>query len=98
MYLEQRIVVTGNDELLVPKNSEPWYRTNKHSYSNSSIYCFAWDGLKLEEKWHTSESGNYLADFAYDNAAHELLLLEVTGKGESVFASGASRLVVRKME
>jgi hypothetical protein len=98
VYLDQRIVVKANGEVLVPKNLEPWYHLGKHSYSSSSIFCFSWDGVNLEEKWHTGETDNYLADFAYDNAAHELLQLEVVNKGEFIFAKAVSRLVVRKME
>lgn len=98
VYLDQRIIVKANGELLVPKNLETWYYPGKHSYSSNSIYCFAWDGVNLDEKWHTGESGNYLADFAYDDAAHELLQLEVVNKGDFIFSSAASRLVVRKME
>ena len=98
VYLDQRIIIKANGELLVPKNSESWYMLNKHSYSRSSIYCFVWDGVNLEEKWHTGETDNYLADFAYDDVSHELLLLEVVGKCEGLFASAASRLVIKKID
>ena len=98
VFLDQRIIQTGNDELLVPKNLEAWYRTNKHSYSRSSLYCFGWDGANLEEKWHTQQSDYYLADFAYDKSSRELLLLEVVSRVTGIFDKGASRLVVRKLD
>ncbi len=98
VYLDQRIVVKANGELLVPKNMESWYMSGKRSYSRSSLYCLAWDGMNVEEKWHTAETDNYLADFAYDDAAHELMMLEVISKGEGLLSSGASRLIIRKMD
>ena len=98
VFMQQRMIVKGNGELLVPKNSESWFMKNKHSYSKSSLYCFAWNGSDLEEKWHTKQNDYYLADFAYDENSRELLLLEVVAKEEGLFDKGASRLVVRKVD
>lgn len=98
VFLDQRIVVKPNGEVLVPKNSASWFMLNKHSFSHSSMYCFAWDGANLEEKWHTKQNDYYLADFAYDDSSRELLMLEVVAKEEGVFDKGASRLVIRKMD
>ncbi len=98
VFLDQRMIVKANGELLVPKNTGSWFILNKHSYSHSSLYCFAWDGGNLEEKWHTRQSDYYLADFAYDENSRELLMLEVVAKEEGVFDKGASRLVIRKVD
>ncbi|MHB8058910.1 MAG: FG-GAP repeat domain-containing protein [Desulfuromonadaceae bacterium] len=98
VYLTSRMIVKGDGELLVAKNSESWFMKNKHSYSKSSLYCFAWNGSDLEEKWHTQQNDYYLADFAYDENNRELLLLEVVDKEEGLFDKGASRLVVRKVD
>ena len=98
VFMQQRMIVKGNDELLVPKNSESWFMKNKHFYSKSSLYCFAWNGSDLDEKWHTKQNDYYLADFAYDENSRELLLLEVVAKEEGLFDKGASRLVVRKID
>jgi hypothetical protein len=98
VYLDQRIVVKKDGELLVPKNSASWYMLSKHTYSNNSLYCFVWDGSDLQEKWHTKQSDFYLADFAYDDNSKELLTLEVVTKEEGVFDKGASRLVIRKID
>lgn len=98
VFLDKRMIVKANGELLVPKNSESWFMKNKHSYSKSSLYCFAWDGANLEEKWHTKQSDYYLADFAYDDSSRELLMLEVVAKEEGLFDKGASRLVIRKVD
>jgi hypothetical protein len=98
VFLDQRIVTKPNGEFIVPKNSASWYMLNKHYYSKNSLYCFSWDGANLQEKWHTNESGYYLADFAYDESAKELLLLEVVSKVEGIFDKGASRIVVKKID
>lgn len=98
VFLDQRIIVKANGELLVAKNSAPWFMLSKHSYAHNSLYCFAWNGADLEEKWHTKPNDYYLADFAYDDSSRELLLLEVVVKEEGLFDKGASRLVIRKME
>lgn len=98
VFLDQRMVVKANGELLVAKNSGSWFLLNKHSYSRNSLHCFKWDGFDLQEKWHTRESDYYLADFAYDESSRELLLLEVVAKEEGIFDRGASRLVIRKID
>jgi hypothetical protein len=98
VFLDQRIVGKTNSELLVAKNSGSWFLFNKHSYTKNNIYCFTWDGANLSEKWHTRQSDYYLADFAYDEASHELLTLEVVNKEEGVFDKGASRLSIKKIE
>ena len=71
---------------------------NKHYYSGSSLYSFAWNGSVLHEKWHTKPTDYYMADFAYDNTSHELFMLEVVAKEEGIFDKGASRLVIKKIE
>ncbi len=98
VYLEQRMVTKANGELIVPQNSASWFMLGKHTYSKNMLYCFVWDGASLVEKWHTNISDYYLADFAYDEAAHELIALEVVGKEEGVFSKGSSRLVIRKVK
>jgi hypothetical protein len=98
VFLDQRIIVKANGEIIVPKNSGSWFSLNKHSYSNNILYDFEWNGSSLEEKWHTRQSEYYLADFAFDDATKELFALEVVSKEEGVFDKGASRLVIRKVE
>ncbi|MFZ4857268.1 MAG: FG-GAP repeat domain-containing protein [Desulfuromonadaceae bacterium] len=98
VYLEQRIIVKPNGELLVPKNTGSWYMLSQHIYEHNSLFCFAWDGANLQEKWHTKQIDFYLADFAYDDNSRELLMLEIVEKEYGIFDKGASRLVIRKVE
>lgn len=98
VFLDQRMIIKANGELLVAKNTASWFLINKHTYSKNSLYCFVWDGSDLQEKWHTKQSDYYLADFAYDESSRELLMLEVVAKEEGVFDKGASRLVIRKVD
>jgi hypothetical protein len=61
------------------------------------VYSFAWNGAALEERWHTKPSQNYLADYAYDEARKELVLLEVVKK-PGMFEQGASAISIKKVE
>ena len=89
-FLDQRITVTEKGEILVPQNSGFFVLGNLRSYSKYSVVNFAWNGSSLEEKWRTKQSQNYLADYSYNPATKELVLLEVAqkdtfgGKGGSV--------------
>ncbi|MBJ6799474.1 hypothetical protein [Geomonas propionica] len=89
-FLDQRITVTDKGEILVPQNSGFFVLGNLRSYSKYSVVNFAWNGSSLEEKWRTKQSQNYLADYSYNPATKELVLLEVAqkdtfgGKGGSV--------------
>ncbi|MBU5614231.1 hypothetical protein [Geomonas azotofigens] len=89
-FIEQRITVTEKGEILVPQNSGFFVLGNLRSYSKYSVVNFAWNGSSLEEKWRTKQSQNYLADYSYNPASKELVLLEVAqkdtfgGKGGSV--------------
>ncbi|WP_224984637.1 hypothetical protein [Geomonas agri] len=89
-FLEQRITVTDKGEILVPQNSGFFVMGNLRSYSKYSMVDFTWNGSSLEEKWRTKQSQNYLADYSYNPATKELVLLEVAqkdtfgGKGGSV--------------
>jgi hypothetical protein len=98
VFLDQRIIVKANGDLLIPKNSGSWYMLSKNIYEHNSLFCFAWDGANLQEKWHTKQIDFYLADFAYDEKSRELLMLEVVEKEYGIFDKGASRLVIRKVE
>lgn len=97
VYLEQRITVTPAGDILVPQNTGFFVLGNNRSYKKNSVYAFAWNGSSLDEKWHTKQSQNYLADYYYDVARKELLLLEVVKK-EGLLAKGASMLAIKKVE
>ncbi|MBU5635755.1 hypothetical protein KOM00_03305 [Geomonas sp. Red69] len=80
-FLDQRITVTEKGEILVPQNSGFFVLGNLRSYSKYSVVNFVWNGSSLEEKWRTKQSQNYLADYSYNPASKELILLEVAQKG-----------------
>jgi hypothetical protein len=96
-FLEQRVVVTPNNEIIIPKNSGFFVFGSNRSYKKNTIYAFAWNGATLDERWHTKESQNYLADYCYDPQRKELVLLEVVQK-KGLLQQGASALVVKKVE
>jgi hypothetical protein len=96
-FLEQRLTVTAQGDIIVPQSSGGWSIGNSRSFKKNALYCLAWNGSSLEEKWHTRESQNYLADYFYDEPRKELVLLEVVSK-EGVLSKGASTITVKKVE
>ncbi|GFE57215.1 VCBS repeat-containing protein [Geobacter sp. AOG1] len=97
IFLQQRIVVTGDGEIVVPQNGGFWVIGNSRSYGKSAVVAFAWDGSSLEERWRTRQGQNYLADYAFDEARKELVLMEVVKK-EGLLDKGASALYIKKVE
>lgn len=96
VFLDQRLTVTPRGEIIVPANSG-WVIGNSRNYSKSAIHGFVWNGVALEEQWHTNVSQNYLADYFYEEARKELVLLEVV-KREAPGEKGASAIYIKKVE
>jgi hypothetical protein len=96
-FLDQRIIVTREGEIIVPQNGGFWNIGDSRSYSKSAVIAFTWNGSTLEEQWRTRQSQNYLADYGYDDSTKELLLLEVTQK-EGLIAKGASAVYLKKVD
>lgn len=97
VFLDQRLTVSKNQEILVPKNSGSFVVGNQRTFKKSSVYDFVWNGSNLDEQWHTKEAQNYLADYFVDEAAKELVLLEVT-RPDGVVDKGASVVAIKKFE
>jgi hypothetical protein len=96
-FLEQRLVVTGNGQIIVPRNKGLFVVGNNRAYTNNTVFAYAWTGVALDEQWRTKESQNYLADYFYDDARKELVMLEVVKK-EALMSKGASAITVKKVE
>jgi hypothetical protein len=96
-FLQQRVVVTKDNEIVVPQNSGSWVIGNSRAYKKNSVYDFIWTGASLDEKWHTKEEQNYLADYYVDVAREELVLLQVV-KHEGILSPGASVVTVKKIK
>jgi hypothetical protein len=96
-FLDQRIMVAANGEIIVPQNAGFFVLGNNRSYSKYSLISFSWNGSSLEENWRTKQSQNYLADFYLDAKTRELVLLEVVQK-EGVFSKGGSAVRVIRAE
>ena len=97
VFLQQRLVVTKDGDILVPQNSGIWNIGNSRSYSKSSLFAFSWSGAALEEKWHTRQDQAYLADYFLDDATKEVVLLEVVQKA-GLTERGGSTIGIRKIE
>lgn len=96
-FIEQRIVVAPNGEIIVPRNSGMFVLGNNRSYSKNSIFAFSWNGASIDERWHTRESQNYLADYYYDTERKELVLLEQVQKS-GFLNKGASAVSIKKVD
>jgi len=96
-FLEQRIVVTPDGTLLVPHNEGMFNIGNNRSYTKYSVSALTWNGSSLKEKWHTRLAQSYLADFAFDPATKELILLEVVQKS-GMFSKGKTVISINKID
>lgn len=96
-FLEQRITVSAKGEVIVPKNDGFFSMGDNRAYSKNFIYAFIWNGVTLEETWHTRQSQSYLSDYQYDDDNKELVLLEVVKKS-GIFDKGASAISIKKVE
>jgi hypothetical protein len=96
-FLEQRMIRLKDGTLLVPRNEGTFSFGNNRSFDKYSLFAFEWTGAVLREKWHTRDSPGYLADFAIDQAAAEVILLEVVQKS-GVFSKGTSVISINRIE
>lgn len=96
-FIDQRITVTQNGEIILPQNSGFFVVGDNHSYSKYALISFSWDGVALEERWRSKQSQNYLADYYFDAETQEMVLLEVVQK-EGLFTNGGSAIRVIRAE
>lgn len=97
VFLEQRITVTADGTVIVPKNEGSFVVGNSRTYTKSSVYAFRWNGVSLEEVWHTRPGQNYLTDYFFDEGQKTIVTLEVV-KRDGFGAKGISSLSVKKVE
>lgn len=96
-FLEQRLVTLADGILLVPRNDGIFSIGNNRSYSKYSLFALQWNGALFKEAWHTRQSPGYLADFAYDPATRQVVLLEVIQKA-GLFTGGKSVISINSIE
>lgn len=98
-FMNQRIIVTPQQEILVGKNDGFFVIGNARMYKRGAVYCLYWNGAALEEAWRTKDTQNYMPDFYFDEAKNELLLLQLTQREDVLMRTkGASALQVKKVE
>lgn len=97
IFMNQRIAVTANNEILVGKNGGFWVLGNARSYKNGAVYNFYWNGSSLEEKWRTKDTQNYMPDFAIDEARNELIILQTVHR-PGLTQQGASSINIKKIQ
>ncbi len=97
IFMNQRIQVTSKGEVLIGKNDGFWVLGNARSYKKGAVFCLAWNGSSLEEKWRTRETQNYMPDYLLDEARNELLVLQ-TVQRPGLSTRGASSVSIKKVE
>lgn len=96
-FLEQRITALPDGTLIVPRNDGTFSIGNNRSYNKHSIFGLQWSGSILREAWHTRLTPSYLADYAFDAATREVVLLEVVQKA-GLFGTGKTALSINKLD
>jgi hypothetical protein len=97
IFMNQRMQVSSKGEIVVGKNDGFWVLGNSRSYKRGAVYCLAWNGSSLEEKWRTRDTQNYMPDFIFDEVSNELLMLQ-TVQRPGMSERGASSLTIKKVE
>lgn len=96
-FLEQRITALPDGILIIPRNEGSISIGNNRSYNKHSLFGLQWSGSILREAWHTRQTPSYLADYAYDPATSEVLLLEVVQQA-GLFSSGKTAISINKLD
>jgi len=98
-FINQRIQVTSQQEVLVGKNEGFFVIGNARMYKKGAVYSLYWNGAALEELWRTKDTQNYMPDFWFDEQKSELLLLQLTQREDVLMrAKGATALQIKKVE
>lgn len=98
-FMNQRILVTSQQELLVGRNDGFFLLGNARTYKRGAVYSLYWNGAGLEEVWRTKDTQNYMPDFWFDEAESELLLLQLIQREDVVMrVKGATALQIKKVE
>lgn len=98
-FMNQRLLVTSQQEILVGKNDGFWVLGNARMYKRGAVYSLYWNGAALEEVWRTKDTQNYMPDFWFDEARSELLLLQLTQREDVLMRTkGATALQIKKVE
>jgi hypothetical protein len=96
-FLEQRITALPDGTLIMPRNEGGFSIGNNRSYNKHSLFGLQWSGSLLREAWHTRQTPSYLADYAYDPATREVVLLEVVQRA-GLFGTGNTTLSINKLD
>ena len=96
-FLEQRLTLLKDGTLLVPHNEGSFSFGNNRSFDKYSLFGFTWTGAVLKEKWHTRQSPGYLADYTYNQASGEVVLLEVVQKS-GMFTKGKTVISINRID
>lgn len=93
-FIEPRMLLSAQNELIVPKNSGLMVLGNNRSYSRNTLKRFAWNGATLVETGKTPDGNAYLADWFIDPRDGSIVTLEVVQR-DGFFKKGGSALAIK---
>jgi len=96
-FIEQRIIALPDGTLIVPHNEGIFSVGNSRSFNKHSLHALKWTGSLLREAWHTRTTQSYLADYAYDPASRDVILLEVVQKPD-LFDAGKTAISINRID
>lgn len=96
-FIEQRITLLPGGAVLIPRNDGNFNVGINRSYNKHQLFSLQWNGALFKEVWSTRTTPSYLADYAYDSGAQEVVLLEVVQK-ESLFETGRTVISINRLE
>jgi len=96
-FLEQRITAMPDGILIIPRNDGSFSIGNNRSFNKYSIFGLQWSGALLKESWHTRITPSYLADYGFDTATKEFVLLEIVQRA-GLFNAGKTVISINKMQ
>lgn len=70
-YMQKRLELGPNDELLVPVNEGSRLLRGVRSFDRSHIRGMIWNGFALQEQWRTQPQEAYLADYRLADADND---------------------------
>jgi hypothetical protein len=96
-FLEQRMIALPNGTLILPRNEGTFSIGNNRSYNKHTLFGLEWNGALCKEVWHTRQTPSYLADYAFDTATREVVLLEVVQRA-GLFGKGKAVITINKLD
>lgn len=81
-FVDKRIYVLTNNNILVVKNDGGSVFGDLRTYKKGYIASYEWIGSEFAEVWKTNDSNYYISDYFFDNKEKELYELKIKQRQE----------------